>query len=74
MKNRILKFIVFFLFPSLLLSSCVAVKDYEKVYLNDPDMALSIRKIKKFEIAFHVYREGAAGANDGKSGGGCGCN
>ena len=54
--------------------SCVAVKEYEKVNINDPDMALSQRKIDRFETNFQVYREGASGANGGKSGGGCGCN
>ena len=56
------------------LSSCVAVKEYEKVNINDPDMILVDRKDKKFETSFQVYREGASGANGGKSGGGCGCN
>ena len=42
--------------------------------INDPDMALTARKGKKFETTFQVYREGASGANGGKSGGGCGCN
>ena len=58
----------------ILCSSCVAVKEYEKVYLNDPDMVLADRKINKFETSFQVYREAASGANGGKSGGGCGCN
>lgn len=56
------------------LTSCVAVKEYEKVYINDPDMVLSSKKIDKFETSFQVYREAASGANGGKSGGGCGCN
>ena len=56
------------------LTSCVAVKEYEKVYINDPDMMLSSRKIEKFETSAQVYREAASGANGGKSGGGCGCN
>ena len=55
-------------------TSCVAVKEYEKIYLNDPDMILAARKATKFETSFHVYREAASGANGGKSGGGCGCN
>ena len=58
----------------LSLTSCVAVKEYEKVYINDPDMVLSSRKIEKFETSAQVYREAASGANGGKSGGGCGCN
>ncbi|MFA5298538.1 MAG: DUF4266 domain-containing protein [Lutibacter sp.] len=56
------------------LTSCVAVKEYDKVYLNDPDMTLAAKKAYKFETAFQVYREAASGANGGKSGGGCGCN
>ncbi|WP_339917920.1 DUF4266 domain-containing protein [Yeosuana marina] len=55
-------------------TSCVAVKEYEKVNLNDPDMTLSRKKSDRFERNFQVYREGASGANGGKSGGGCGCN
>lgn len=56
------------------LTSCVAVKGYEKVNLSDPDMELSDRKENKFETSFQIYREGASGANGGKAGGGCGCN
>lgn len=56
------------------LTSCTAVKEYEKVNINDPDMTLSQKKIDRFEISYQVYREGASGANGGKSGGGCGCN
>jgi hypothetical protein len=37
-------------------------------------MILAMRKIEKFENNFILYREGASGANGGKSGGGCGCN
>ena len=70
MKNRL---IIVFIF-SLLMSSCVAVKEYEKVKINDADMALVARKSKKFVTTFQLYREGASGANGGKTGGGCGCN
>ena len=58
----------------LSLSSCVALKEYEKININDPDMVLTANKIEKFETNFHVYREGSSGANGGKTGGGCGCN
>ncbi len=54
--------------------SCVAVKEYEKVYLNDEEMLLSAKGMERFETNFQIYREAAAGANGGKSGGGCGCN
>ncbi len=57
-----------------LLQGCAAVKEYEKVNLNDPDMALSTRKSDRYESTFHSYREAASGANGGKTGGGCGCN
>ncbi|PIA79370.1 arginine decarboxylase [Gaetbulibacter sp. 4G1] len=56
------------------LSSCVAVKEYEKVNINDQDMKLSSMSIERFETNFQVYREAASGANGGKTGGGCGCN
>ncbi|MFA6946980.1 MAG: DUF4266 domain-containing protein [Pedobacter sp.] len=56
------------------LSACSSVKSYQKNRLNDADMVLSSRKIQKFEQSFQLYREGASGANGGKSGGGCGCN
>lgn len=58
----------------LTLSSCVNVKEYQKNKINDADMALSSRKSQKNELNFQNYREGSAGANGGKTGGGCGCN
>lgn len=54
--------------------SCVPVKEYQKSKINDAEMALSNRNVEKFESSFYLYREGAGGANGGKSGGGCGCN
>jgi uncharacterized membrane protein YgcG len=59
---------------TFILNSCVTVKSYQKMYLNDSDMELSTRKAEKFEQTFLLYREGSSGANGGKSGGGCGCN
>ncbi|MBB6611558.1 DUF4266 domain-containing protein [Pontibacter sp. Tf4] len=57
-----------------LLSSCEAVKPYQKSYLNEEEMQLSARKVQTFEMNFESYREGASGATGGKMGGGCGCN
>jgi Domain of unknown function (DUF4266) len=57
-----------------LVCSCTPVKEYQKNKLNDAEMILSNRKIEKTELSFQGYREGASGANAGKSGGGCGCN
>lgn len=59
---------------ALTTTACTTVKEYQKSRINDADMELSARKSEKFEQNFYLYREGAAGANGGKSGGGCGCN
>ncbi|HEU0063866.1 MAG TPA: DUF4266 domain-containing protein [Flavisolibacter sp.] len=56
------------------LTSCQSVKAYQKNRINDAEMELSARKVQQFELNFQAYREGASGANGGKSGGGCGCN
>ena len=62
------------LFFSFSFSSCMSVKAYQKMYLNDAEMELSAKKIEMFETNYETYREGASGANGGKVGGGCGCN
>jgi hypothetical protein len=54
--------------------ACTSVKEYQKSRINDAEMELSARKVQKFEQNFQAYREGASGANGGKTGGGCGCN
>ena len=69
-----IKTITVLLFVMLILQSCSSVKEYEKEKINDPDMKLSARTAERYETSFQVYREAAAGANGGKSGGGCGCN
>ena len=74
MTNK--KTIVFFFLFSVLIfaSSCETVKEYQKNRLNDAEMALSTRRVEKNEMNFQSYKEGASGANGGKTGGGCGCN
>lgn len=69
-----IKKLVLLTFISTFLCSCVVVKEYEKVNINDPDMALADKKCDKNVTTMHSYREAAAGANGGKTGGGCGCN
>jgi hypothetical protein len=59
---------------TILATSCKTVKEYQKNKLNDSEMSLANRKVEKTEMNFQSYREGASGANAGKSGGGCGCN
>ena len=68
---------VLFLFSTglaLLMIACSPVKEYQKNRINDGEMILGNRKVEKTELSFQSYREGASGANAGKSGGGCGCN
>lgn len=59
---------------AVMVSSCSPVKEYQKSRLNDGEMVLGNRKVEKTELSFQSYREGASGANAGKTGGGCGCN
>lgn len=66
--------LVLFFSAVFCLQSCSSVKQYQKSRLNDSEMELSVRKSQKLEQSFQSYREGASGANGGKSGGGCGCN
>ncbi len=66
--------LIFCLGAMVSMSSCVSVEAYQKMYLNDKEMALSEKKIESFETNYAAYREGAAGTNGGKVGGGCGCN
>ncbi len=58
----------------IIFEGCVTVKEYQKSKINDGEMLLGNRKIEKSEMSFQTYREGASGANGGKTGGGCGCN
>jgi hypothetical protein len=72
--NKMIQKLVFGMLLALVFQSCNTVKEYEKVSINDPDMVLTARTSERYETTFQVYREAAAGANGGKSGGGCGCN
>ncbi len=72
-RPSVLKFVLA-LVTITLCSSCTSVKEYQKGKLNDSEMVMSSRKIQKTENSFQTYREGASGANGGKTGGGCGCN
>ena len=49
-------FLLFILFS---VTSCVSVKEYQKMHLNDAEMELAGRKTQKFETSFQLYREGA---------------
>ena len=73
-NKNVMKKLVGLLLLLALSTSCVAVREYDKVYLNDEEMLLGFKSSERFETTFQIYREAAAGANGGKSGGGCGCN
>jgi hypothetical protein len=74
MKIKVLKKISLALTAAIILASCANVKEYQKSRINDSEMILGNRKVEKNELNFQSYREGASGANGGKTGGGCGCN
>ncbi|GGB85422.1 hypothetical protein GCM10007424_26840 [Flavobacterium suaedae] len=69
-----MKYLLLSALGGMFLVSCSPVKEYQKNKINDSEMVLANRKIEKTELNFQSYREGASGANAGKSGGGCGCN
>ncbi|PCI32249.1 MAG: arginine decarboxylase [Flavobacteriaceae bacterium] len=65
---------LFLVVIAISMSSCVVLKEYEKVNINDPDMVLADQKSNRNVSIFHSYREASVGANGGETGGGCGCN
>lgn len=63
--------LLFLLFLGL--SGCASVQPWERERLALDPMAAEDPPCQLFEHNNEVYREGAVGANGGKSGGGCGC-
>ncbi len=55
-------------------TGCATVAPWERDALALPAMELDDAPCIRFERNAEVYREGAVGANGGKSGGGCGCS
>ena len=72
-KGYILSLLALFAFTAIV-AGCTTVKEFQKNKINDSEMVLGSRKVQKTESSFQSYREGASGANGGKTGGGCGCN
>ena len=52
-----IKKIIILIFIASALASCVAVKEYEKMNINDPDMQLSDLSSQRFESVSQAYRE-----------------
>jgi len=68
------KLLLVTLLPLLLATGCATVAPWERDVLALPAMELDDALCQRFERNAEVYREGAVGANGGKSGGGCGCS
>lgn len=72
--KRTLPLILLLMLAAFVLSSCQAVKPYQRVYLNDYFMKMGIRPADMFGEKVQAYREGSSGGGTGKDSGGCGCN
>jgi Domain of unknown function (DUF4266) len=77
LKMRILfrlKHELFFFTVILFLTSCQALKPYERIYVDDSEMQLGNTQCKNFEKYTESIREGATPTSGSKASGGCGCN
>ena len=70
-RSKYLLFIVVIVLLSV--TSCQSVKPYQRMYLEDREMAFGTKTIEGMDLKAQAYREGAAGTGKGKSSGGCGC-
>jgi len=64
---------IFAFFLVLATTGCATVEPWERDHLALEPMSADGSPCQRFEHNQEVYREGAVGANGGKSGGGCGC-
>ena len=67
------KLLLLLLVVVLAATGCASVQPWERETLSLQSMAIDDPECQRFERNTEVYREGAVGANGGKSGGGCGC-
>lgn len=74
MKHKHTRALFLLLAAFLFSTGCASVQPWEKENLSLQPMSLDDCPIHRFERNVEVYREGAVGANGGKSGGGCGCS
>ena len=73
MKKTPFKYLLASIFL-LSLSSCISVKPYEQIFVNDPEMKMEQDASKNFSNYVSTIREGATPIGTQKSSGGCGCN
>lgn len=74
MKTWRISALAFLALALVLTTGCSNVKPWQKGNLALAPMAVESDACHRFEHNMEVYREGAVGANGGKSGGGCGCS
>ena len=51
-KQRFIRLFAALFLMGIMGTSCVSVKAYEKMYLNDSDMVLSSRKVENYQNTF----------------------
>lgn len=74
MKRSPVKIFIFLLgLGALTVTSCVSLKPYERIYVNDPDMQMGADAGQHFGHYIHSIRESGLPAGSQTSGGGCGC-
>ena len=73
-RNRHFLVYVFALCTSLIISSCSTVRPYQRIYLDDSEMAVGAGHSERFELKALHYREGGVNSVKNKASGGCGCN
>jgi hypothetical protein len=73
MKRQLFKYFIGIIFIAGFYS-CVSIKPYERIFVNDPEMLMGVDRGKEFEYYVHSIREGATPAGTIIASGGCGCN
>ncbi len=74
MKRSVLLTVLLAAVATVTAGGCASVEPWQKGELAAPPMQVDDDSCHRFERNIEVYREGAVGANGGKSGGGCGCS
>ena len=69
-----LKIGMFSLFITCITTSCITVKPYQRVYLNDYEMQMHKNVTEIYEEKVQDIREGASPSGGNIKSSGCGCN
>lgn len=68
------RLVLLFGFLVIAMSSCISLKPYERIYINDPDMQMGLDAGLNFQNYIFSIREGSTPPAAAKASGGCGCN